>query len=233
MATDTTKRPVHEVILEKVKLQATPGDAQSVVDVMDKLGWDNHWHMSLGDAKAVFVRQAIREHKPRTLLELGTYIGYSATVIGSEMVATWKELGGGDPKPLLLSLDINETTTAVAKQIATIAGLVSPTGQSTVEFLVGDCLKIIPTLKERFPNGFDAVFIDCWKQLYLPSIKLLEEHGLLHSGSVVIGDNILNPGAPDFLAHVRNSPRYETTVHESTVEYTNDKDWVTVSKVVA
>ncbi|KXS16656.1 hypothetical protein M427DRAFT_31062 [Gonapodya prolifera JEL478] len=170
---DPSKSRVHEVTHEQVKLQATPGNAQSVVDVMDKLGWDNHWHMSLGDEKAVLIRKVIRDSKPRTLLELGTYIGYSVTVIGSEMTQSlfssrWTSTRQHLPSP---------------KRLRPLR-LASPTGHSVVELLVGDCLKIILTLKERFPNGFDVVFIDSWKDVYLPSLKLLEEHGLLHTGSI-------------------------------------------------
>ncbi|KAJ3313817.1 hypothetical protein HDU93_004810, partial [Gonapodya sp. JEL0774] len=88
-------REKHLAILDAVRKNATRGDAGSVLKVMDELGWSNHWHMSLGDKKAEVVRGVIREYKPRTLLELGSYLGYSATVMGSEMVKVWKESGGG------------------------------------------------------------------------------------------------------------------------------------------
>ena len=56
---------------------------------------------------------------------------------------------------------------------------------------------------------------------------------LLKSGSVVIGDNIKFPGAPEFLHSVTSSSAYVTTVHDTVLEYQSGEkpqaDAVTVS----
>jgi catechol O-methyltransferase len=52
-------------------------------------------------------------------------------------------------------------------------------------------------LKKNGP--FDAIFIDHVKGLYLQDYKLMLGYGIVPKGGVVIGDNIICPGAPDYL----------------------------------
>jgi len=51
---------------------------------------------------------------------------------------------------------------------------------------------------------------------------MLEEAGLIKSGTMIVADNVITPGAPDYLEYVRNNPNYTTTTHEATLEYRND-----------
>lgn len=62
------------------------------------------------------------------------------------------------------------------------------------------------------------VFLDHWKDRYLPDTLLLEECGLLRKGSVLLADNVIVPGAPDFLAHVRGSSSFECTHYSAFLE---------------
>lgn len=48
---------------------------------------------------------------------------------------------------------------------------------------------------------------------------MLEDSGLLCQGSVIVADNVLFPGAPKFLRHVRESGLYDWKVHRATLEY--------------
>lgn len=52
-----------------------------------------------------------------------------------------------------------------------------------------------------------------------PSLCRLQECGLLRKGSVLLADNVIVPGAPDFLAHVRGSSSFECTHYSSFLEY--------------
>jgi len=70
----------------------------------------------------------------------------------------------------------------------------------TMEILVGDALKLIPTLT----GTFDLVFIDAEKSEYLSYLKLVEDK--LHNGSVVVADNVRH--APSYLNYVRFSGKY-------------------------
>lgn len=59
------------------------------------------------------------------------------------------------------------------------------------------------------------VFIDHAKLLYLPDLKLLEEYGVVQSGTVVIGDNMIYPGSPDYLEYFKKSEDYSSTFFKS------------------
>lgn len=65
---------------------------------------------------------------------------------------------------------------------------------------------------------------------YLADLKILEGAGLVAKGTVLVADNIIYPGAPDYLEYVKNSTHYKTETHETQLEYKSDmKDMVCVS----
>ncbi|XP_068104711.1 catechol O-methyltransferase A-like isoform X1 [Hyperolius riggenbachi] len=100
------------------------------------------------------------------------------------------------------------------------------TGQTCkVEMLVGSSSVLIPQLKKKLDiEKFDLVFIDHWKVSYLPDTKLLEECDLLRAGSVLLADNVVCPGTPDYLQYIRNSPRYQSQYFQSYLEYLQVED---------
>jgi len=49
-------------------------------------------------------------------------------------------------------------------------------------------------IKQKGP--FDLIFIDHIKNAYLSDLKLLESNGGVKAQTVVVGDNIIYPGAP-------------------------------------
>lgn len=53
--------------------------------------------------------------------------------------------------------------------------------------------------------------------MYLSDAKLILESGTLQPGSLLVADNVLVPGAPDYLEFVENSPLFSTTRHEVTL----------------
>ena len=63
------------------------------------------------------------------------------------------------------------------------------------------------------------IFIDHYKEFYLRDFKILEELGLIKSGTMIVADNVITPSTPDYLEYVRNNPNYTTKTHESTLEY--------------
>lgn len=52
----------------------------------------------------------------------------------------------------------------------------------------------------------------------------LQECGLLRKGSVLLADNVICPGTPEYLEYVRKSPRYESRYYPSHLEYTKVED---------
>lgn len=66
--------------------------------------------------------------------------------------------------------------------------------------------------------------------MYLRDFKLLEELGLITSGTMIVADNVIIPGAPGYLEYVRNNPNYKTTLHEEFINHREEiRDGVEVS----
>jgi len=198
-------------MLKFVIQHAKQGDVNSVVTTIDDYAWQNRWMMNVGDEKGALLDTIFKEVNPKTALELGSYSGYSACRQGR-----WLKEGGK-----LITIEFNPANADVAEKIIEYAGM---TGK--VKLIRGDTKDVIPQLKSKHGvDTFDFVFIDHWKDVYLRDIKLLEEHDLLRKGSVIVADNVVFPGAPDYLAYVRNTPRYKSFFYEAHLEYTkNMKD---------
>lgn len=142
--------------------------------------------------------------KPKYILEIGTYTGYSAICLAEGL-----QEGGR-----LITIDVNpEQEDAIHRFIAE-AGM-----QQKIQFIVGDAYNIIKTL----PHKFDLVFIDADKPNYLKYYEQAME--VLNPGGYIIADNVLWSGkvvdekslAKDkdtqlldaFNKHLHNDPRLE------------------------
>ena len=111
--------------------------------------------------------------RPKNILEIGTYTGYSALCLAEGM-----QEGG-----LLHTIDINEELNDFQRKYFNR----SQFGSQIVQY-TGNAMDIIPALK----TDFDLVFIDADKQNYSNYFKLILP--LLKSGSVILSDNVLWSG---------------------------------------
>uniref|UniRef100_H9GZS8 Catechol O-methyltransferase n=1 Tax=Equus caballus TaxID=9796 RepID=H9GZS8_HORSE len=192
-------------ILRHVLQHAVAGDPQSVLETIDAYCSQKEWAMNVGDKKGQFLDAVVQEQQPSVLLELGAYCGYS-TVRMARLLP---------PGARLLTIEINPDYAAITQRMLDFAGL-----QDRVTVVLGASQDIIPQLKKKYDvDTLDVVFLDHWKDRYLPDTLLLEECGLLRKGTVLLADNVIVPGAPDFLAHVRGSGRFECTHFSSYLEY--------------
>lgn len=110
---------------------------------------------------------------PRRILEIGTYVGYSALCLAEGLTDDGK----------IITLDISEETNAIAKQFWSRSLL-----QDKIDARLGSALEIIPTLDETF----DLVFIDADKPNYGNYFD--EVFGKLRIGGFIIADNVLWSG---------------------------------------
>ncbi|XP_030049802.1 catechol O-methyltransferase A [Microcaecilia unicolor] len=199
-----------ERILAYVKKHAVPGDAESVANAIDAYCSGVEWAMNIGIDKGKILDRVVSETDPDTVLELGTYCGYSTVRIGKLL----------RPEARLITIEMNPDYAKVAKQIIALAGL-----DSKVEILVGSSSELIPQLKKKLDiKTLDLVFIDHWKECYLPDTRCLEESGLLHKGTVLLADNVVCPGAPEYVKYIRNSSRYRSEYFSSRLEYLQVED---------
>eukprot|EP00128_Syssomonas_multiformis_P005545 Colp12_sorted_trinity150504_noHs@23674 len=194
--TGTTKE---EKVLQYVLKNAPAGDADAVLAAMDKFGWEEQFCMNLGDEKGAIVDNVVNDFlaqkapgKERLVfVELGCYCGYSAIRI-SNLLKKWFESNHVEDaiRPIYYSLEVNETFAKIAQEIINHAGLAD-----YVSIIVGPAGETITQMKSKYGVEFaDLVFIDHWKDLYLPDFRILEDSALLRQGSVVCADNVITPG---------------------------------------
>ncbi|KAL0978626.1 hypothetical protein UPYG_G00173030 [Umbra pygmaea] len=166
--------------------------------------------MNVGDEKGSILDSLVIEVGPLVVLELGTYCGYSTVRIARLL----------PPDACVITLEFNPDYAAIARQVIRWSGL-----EDKVKLVEGASGDWIPRIKEHFGvRMVDLVFLDHWKDRYLPDTKLLEECGLIQKGTVLLADNVICPGTPDYLEYVRNSPYYASHYYRSHLEYTKAED---------
>lgn len=165
----------------------------------------------IGPKKGKILEDAVRERKPKLVLEVGTLVGYSAILMARFLPKDGR----------IISIEMDRNSAEIARRNIEKAGF-----SGKIEVIVGDAKRVIP----RFNEFFDLVFIDATKEEYLTYLKLVD--GKLQRGSVVVADNagIFADRLAEYLAYVRNSGKYRSRYYESTLEFNdNVKDGVEVS----
>lgn len=209
------RETAEEKLLNHVVANAIEGNADSVMDTIDKFCWNNNWMMNVGDDKGAILDKEVIAKKPKVALELGAYCGYSAVRIGRLLPADGH----------LYSIEFSPFRAAIATKVVEWAGL-----KNKVTILIGTLGTRIDHIKNKLKlTHFDLVFIDHVKSLYLSDFQLLETNNLLAPTSVVVADNVLVPGAPDYLAYIQQHKGYKSVGYDTNLEYMShikDQVWV-------
>jgi caffeoyl-CoA O-methyltransferase len=111
--------------------------------------------------------------RPKFILEIGTYTGYSAICLAEGLV----------PEGKLITIDINAELEESVRDSFSKAGLAAK-----IDYMVGNALQIIPTLTEKF----DLVFIDADKENYARYFDLVIDN--VNLNGIILADNVLWSG---------------------------------------
>jgi catechol O-methyltransferase len=89
---------------------------------------------------------------------------------------------------------------------------------------LGDGGETIARLRREHGFGegaVDFVFIDHDKAQYVPDLQRIIDEGWLHTGSIVVADNIKMPGAPEYRAYMQAAEgrSWRTSEHDTHLEY--------------
>lgn len=152
--------------------------------------------MSVGPNEGAFLRFLVALVKPRRVLEIGVFTGWSSI----EMARGLPEGGS------IIACDVNEETTAVARRYAEEIGVAD-----RIDYRVGDAKEAIAGLE----GEFDLVFIDAWKPDYVDYYELVLPK--LADGGLILADNTLgaldgNEGIARFNEHVLADERVESVL---------------------
>jgi caffeoyl-CoA O-methyltransferase len=162
-------------------------------DVLRRLGEETEAtqsspQMSVGPLEGAFLRFLVWMKRPRRVLEIGVFTGWS----GIEM-ARGLPAGG-----TIVALDVNPETTAIAKRYAEELGVAD-----RIEYRVGDAKELLRELD----GPFDLVFIDAWKPDYVEYYEAVLPK--LADDGIILADNTLAENVQSFNDHVIADERVE------------------------
>lgn len=129
--------------------------------------------MASGHVQGQLLRMLVGMVRPRRILEVGTFSGYSALAMAAALPP------GGE----LYTFEVNDEMEDFARGWFDA----SPYG-SRIRFTVGDALTIVPTLG----LDFDFIFIDGDKRQYADYYAMAKRH--LAHGGYIVADNTLWDG---------------------------------------
>ncbi|MFC4267916.1 O-methyltransferase [Polaribacter marinivivus] len=111
--------------------------------------------------------------RPKNILEIGTYTGYSTLCFAEGLSKDGK----------IITIDKNEELETLQNKYFEKSGY-----RSQIQQMVGDATKIIPTLNQQF----DLVFIDADKSNYINYFHLIIDK--MKPGGIILSDNVLWSG---------------------------------------
>jgi catechol O-methyltransferase len=193
-----------------VEANARKGDVDHVLATIDEFAREKSMLMNVGDEKGELLDAAVRRVDATLALELGTYCGYGALRIARAA-----------PNAKVFSVEFSAANAAIARRIWAHAGLGDRI--ACVVGTIGDGGTTLDSLAESgFTAGaLDLLFIDHDKSAYLADLLGILDRGWLHTGSIVVADNVRIPGAPRYRAYMREQQGklFDTVEHDTHVEY--------------
>jgi catechol O-methyltransferase len=183
-----------EYVYNHPDVEQMRGNPTRVIQAIDAFAQSHTGLINIGALKGALVCDLVAKHKPAVMLELGGYVGYSAILFGDAL----KRAGG----QRYFSVEKNPLFAAVASSLIDLAGL-----RDTVRVVVGTGAEGIQRLYDEgaLASQVQAAFFDHHKPSYTSDLKLCERLDLIGEGTVLIADNMILPGNPEYEAYVRAS----------------------------
>lgn len=172
-------------------------------EVLQQLNRETHLNILMpqmisGHIQGNFLRMMSFMIKPKNILEIGTFTGYSAICLAQGLQENGK----------LYTIDINEELEDMCRTYFDKAGL-----KNKIDYRIGNALDIIPNINETF----DLVFIDADKINYSNYYDLVFDK--VKKGGFIMADNVLWSGK------VTQEKKNKDTqaLHDYNTKITNDE----------
>lgn len=130
--------------------------------------------MQIRPELAHFLAFQLRLIKPKTILEVGSYTGFSALTFAEATDTSCK----------ITTIDRNFEWTKLAKQFWLEANI-----DDRITLLFGDAVNVLNDLIQTSSHSFDFIFIDADKKNY--ELYVNQALSLLSSGGLIVVDNVL------------------------------------------
>ncbi|MGO9498420.1 MAG: O-methyltransferase [Solirubrobacteraceae bacterium] len=165
--------------------QTSPEERDSLPDYLRFYSLAKSAYLAVSRDTAQLLYMLVRSTGARSIVEFGTSFGISTL----HLAAGLRDNGGGR----VITTEFEPSKIERARENFVAGGL-----DDLIEIREGDALE---TLAHDVPEQIDIVLLDGAKSLYLPVLKLLEEH--LRPGALIVADN--SDKSPDYLALVRSA----------------------------
>ncbi len=129
--------------------------------------------MLSGHLQGRFLSMISKLVRPKTILEIGTYTGYSAICLAEGLANDGK----------LITIDVNPELEETVAHFVKEAGF-----EKKIQMIIGDAYQIIRSL----PHSYDLVFIDADKPNYARYYDLVIDK--VNPGGLILSDNVLWSG---------------------------------------
>jgi caffeoyl-CoA O-methyltransferase len=147
-------------------------------EILKKINRETHAkvmqpRMLSGHMQGNFLNMLSHMIRPKQILEIGTYTGYSAVCLSQGLQENGK----------LHTIDVNEELEKMVRGYFKEGGM-----ENKINYYIGDAMQIIPSINEKF----DLVFIDADKKNYCNYYDLVFDK--VNKGGFIIADNVLWSG---------------------------------------
>lgn len=161
--------------------------------------------MASGHIQGRLLKFLVKMVRPKRILEIGTFTGYSALCMAE----------GLDEGGKIITFEVDDELEDFTRR-----WIEGSEHASKVEFIIGDALEVVPAMNERF----DMVFMDGNKREYIKYYELAMDY--LNDGGWILADNTLwdghvidlarqdaqTNGVRNFNDFVRNDDRVEVVI---------------------
>jgi predicted O-methyltransferase YrrM len=172
-------------------------------DVFDRLGAETEATQSdhvmmVGAVEGAFLNFLVYLTRARRVLEVGTFTGWSSIAMARAL----------PPDGSLVTCDVNDETTAVARRYAEEAGVAD-----RIDFRVGPGVETLATLD----GPFDLAFVDADKESYVDYYEAILPK-LARDGLIAADNTLFGSGGPNDEITEAISAFNEHVLHDDRVE---------------
>lgn len=162
---------INEEYIEEYIRSITPKNNDYLIKLEE---YAHEYHIPIIEPEtAQFIKVLLRSNKPKSILEVGTAIGYSALVMAE---AT-------DEATHITTIERNEDMIALAKE-----NIANSKYKDRIRILQGNAEEILPHLSDHY----DFIFLDAAKGQYLEFFNSCSS--FLNNGGMIVSDNVLYKG---------------------------------------
>ncbi len=177
---------------EKDHLRIGRGIVKSIFRPLQPIDFKNAY-LPITKSQGQFLKKLIIENDCKSIIEFGTSFGISTIYLADAA----RQTGGK-----VISTELIEDKAHTAFQNVRDAGLID-----YVEIKIGDAMKTLQSHNE----AIDFLFLDGWKDLYLPLFQMLEPQ--FREGTLIYSDNMDMQGTKQFADYLLNrKSSYKTQI---------------------